>query len=148
MKRILLFCFLLFAFQNVNSQNISGKVIDSLKNEPIAFANVTLEDGIRGTTTDIEGNFRLNIPANYTGRIVVSHVSYKKLKLPLSYLYRNQLIRLVPSITVLKELVFNAEENPAFRIVRQAVKNRKQHDPDYLDSYQYHSYNGQRCSPS
>lgn len=141
MKRILLFCFLLFAFQNVNSQNISGKVIDSLKNEPIAFANVTLEDGIRGTTTDIEGNFRLNIPANYTGRIVVSHVSYKKLKLPLSYLYRNQLIRLVPSITVLKELVFNAEENPAFRIVRQAVKNRKQDDPDYLDSYQYHSYN-------
>lgn len=123
------------------SQTISGKVIDSVKVEPIAFANLVLDDGIRGTTSDIEGNFTLNIPAGYSGMITISHVSYKRLKLPLSYFTKNKIIRLAPSVTILSEVVFKAEENPAFRIIRKAVKNKKQHNPDNLDSYQYNSYN-------
>ncbi|MGC4023361.1 MAG: DUF5686 family protein [Cyclobacteriaceae bacterium] len=33
------------------------------------------------------------------------------------------------------------EENPAFRIIRQAIAHKKDHDPDQLQSYEYVSYN-------
>ena len=42
---------------------------------------------------------------------------------------------------VLSEVVVKAGENPAFRIIRNAVRNKSRNDPDNLTSYQYHSYN-------
>ncbi|MFM8913309.1 MAG: DUF5686 family protein, partial [Flammeovirgaceae bacterium] len=123
------------------AQVISGKIIDSLKLEPIAFANVVLADGIHGTTTDIEGNFQLTLPVGYSQPITLSHVSYQKVKLPFRYFQTNKIIKLRPSNLVLSEVIIKAGENPAFRIIRNAVKNKKQNDPDNLESYQYHSYN-------
>lgn len=123
------------------SQTISGKIIDSLRLEPIAFANVVLADGIHGTTTDIEGNFKLHVPVGYSQFITISHVSYQKVKLPISYFQTKKIVLLKASNWVLGEVVINAGENPAFRIIRQAVKNKKQNDPDNLNSYQYYSYN-------
>ncbi|MCE2996310.1 MAG: DUF5686 family protein [Cyclobacteriaceae bacterium] len=141
MKKVLISLILLGITSFAQAQTISAKVIDSLKVEPIAFANIVLDDGIRGTTSDIEGNFTFRIPAGYSGMITISHVSYKRIKLPLSYFTRNKIIRLTPSVTILSEVVFKAEENPAFRIIRNAAKNKKQHNPDNLNSYQYNSYN-------
>ncbi len=140
-RKLLASLLLLGAAHYVQSQTITGKIIDSVKVEPIAFANLVLDDGIRGTTTDIEGNFTLTLPAGYSGKITISHVSYQRIKLPASYFAKNRIIRLAPSVTVLNEVVFKAEENPAFRIIRNAVKNKKQHNPDNLNSYQYNSYN-------
>jgi hypothetical protein len=140
-KKVLISLILLGITSFAQAQTISAKVIDSLKVEPIAFANIVLDDGIRGTTSDIEGNFTFRIPAGYSGMITISHVSYKRIKLPLSYFTRNKIIRLTPSVTILSEVVFKAEENPAFRIIRNAAKNKKQHNPDNLNSYQYNSYN-------
>jgi hypothetical protein len=62
-KRVLLIlglgcCISLSAY----AQTISGKIIDSLKMEPVAFANIVLADGIHGTTTDIEGHFNWLCP--------------------------------------------------------------------------------------
>ncbi len=140
MTRILLALFLTLPFV-AHSQIISGKIVDGLKQEPIAFANIALETGTIGTTSDIEGNFTLRIPANYTGSILISHVSYQKKKLSLDYFTNRKVVLLNPSTTILTEFTFVAEENPAFRIIREAVKNKKLHNPDNLDSYQYHSYN-------
>ena len=141
MRLPILLIIILTATLSAKSQIISGKVIDSLKLEPIAFVNITLDDGIRGTTSDIEGNFKLSIPTNYTGLIIISHVSYQKVKLPLPYFSKKKLVKLKPSNTVLSELTFVADENPAFRIIRNAIVNRPLHDPDNLQSYQYISYN-------
>jgi hypothetical protein len=139
--RNLLALLLLSAAHFLQAQTISGKIIDSVKVEPIAFANVILDDGIRGTTSDIEGNFSFAMPAGYTGTVTISHVSYKKIKLPLSYFAKSKVIRLAPSVTILSEVVFKADENPAFRIIRNAVKNKRKNDPDNLSAYQYNSYN-------
>ncbi len=122
-------------------QPIQGKLLDSIKSEPIAFANITLEDGIRGTTSDIEGNFSLKAPFNYQGDILISHVSYQKVKIPSNYFRNHKLVLLKPSVTVLKEFTFVAEENPAFRIIRNTIANRDKHNPDNLKTYQYISYN-------
>lgn len=75
-KLPLLFC--LVVALTAQAQNISGTIIDSVKLEPIAFANVVLADGIHGTTTDIEGHFKLTLPEGYRQSITISHVSYQK----------------------------------------------------------------------
>ncbi|MFN6089038.1 MAG: carboxypeptidase-like regulatory domain-containing protein [Cyclobacteriaceae bacterium] len=141
MRKFFLAFPLLLGLCNANGQIISGKIVDSLKNEAIAFANIALADGIRGTTSDIEGNFSLRVPENYNGMILISHVSYQRVSLPVSYFNKSKTIRLKPSETVLSELTFFAEENPAFRIIRNAVKSKSLHNPDNLQSYQYYSYN-------
>lgn len=118
---------------------VSGKVIDSLSLEPIAFANITLEDGRHGTTSNIEGNFKLLVPAGYTGLFYFSHVSYQKTKLVFDS--KNRTIKLQPSSTVLSELTFVAEENPSWQLIRKAIDNKNNNNPKSLSSYQYISYN-------
>ena len=133
-----------FLFSSASGQTtIQGKVIDSLSRQPIAFANLTLENGRSGTTTEIEGNFLLTFPQGYNGLVYISHVSYQRIALPLSYFKTHKTIALQPASTLLREVAVTGkeEENPAFRIIRQAVANKKQNDPIHLKSYQYISYN-------
>ena len=137
MNRRLLTLFVLFNVISLEMDAqavISGKVIDSLSHEPIAFANITLEDGRRGTTSNIEGNFKLSVPAGYSGLFYFSHVSYRKAKLHLGPEYN--IIALQSSATVLNELTFVAEENPAWQVVRQAIANKNKNSPKSLTSYQ------------
>ncbi|GHN03284.1 hypothetical protein WSM22_47730 [Cytophagales bacterium WSM2-2] len=130
-------------FNTQAQTTIRANVIDSLSRQPVAFANISLEDGRTGTTAEIEGKFVLNIPTNYSGAIFVSHVTYQRRVIPLSYFKNHQSISLLPASNVLQEVAVTAkkEENPAFRIIRQAVAHKKDHDPDYLKSYEYISYN-------
>ncbi|MBL7844737.1 MAG: carboxypeptidase-like regulatory domain-containing protein [Cyclobacteriaceae bacterium] len=138
----------LMSLSALAQQVIRGRVIDSLKLEPVAFVNLILDDGVNGTTTGIDGYYELRLPTSYSGNILLSHVSYKRKNVTVAFLQENTAIKLVPGITVLQELVFVADENPALRIIREAVRNRKSHDPDYLNSYAYHAYNKFVIKPS
>ncbi|HCW07671.1 MAG TPA: hypothetical protein DGG95_09950 [Cytophagales bacterium] len=141
------FLFALIAFFSIEfsfAQNrIQGTVIDSISRQPIAFAYIVLNDNRTGTSTEVEGNFSLTIPQGYTGSVIISHVSYKRRVVPLSYFSTYTSIALVPEATSLGEFVVTDKraENPAYRIIRQAVAHRKEHDPDHLKSYEYVSYN-------
>jgi len=127
---------------------ISGRAVDSVSLQPIAFVSITLQDGRHGTNTDIEGKFTLHIPAGYTGWIYFSHVSYQKRKLPLANFQGKTLVRLKPGSTVLSEFTVFSGENPAFRIIRQAIDHRDDNDPEKLKSYSYTSYSKFIVSPS
>jgi hypothetical protein len=118
----------IFFFSQVSAQTIiRGKIMDSLSRQPVAFANLTLEDDKSGTTTEIEGNFSLTVPRDYKGLIYITHVSYNKLTVALSYLQNHSTIFLIPGATQLNEVVIlsTETENPAFRIIRQAVAHKK-----------------------
>lgn len=133
-----------FTTHVAKSQDVfHGTVIDSISKQPIAFVSISLQDGKTGTATDIEGNFSLRIPAGYVGSVVFSHVSYRRRVVSLSFLRENSSLFLFPSATVLQEFAVTATkaENPAFRIIRQAVAHKKDNDPDNLKSYEYISYN-------
>ncbi|MBC8053904.1 MAG: SusC/RagA family TonB-linked outer membrane protein [Sphingobacteriaceae bacterium] len=70
---------MLFA-QAPSGKNVRGTVIDKNDKQPIIGATVTLldRDGrtVRGTTTDIEGNYSLPVP-NPAFRLAVSYLGYK-----------------------------------------------------------------------
>jgi len=69
----ILFCFLGFS---VNAQNvISGTVTEKSNNSPLPFANIVEKGTSNGTTTDLDGKFRLEV-GNLPATLVISSVGF------------------------------------------------------------------------
>jgi hypothetical protein len=84
MKRFLLIC-ILFISGIVSAQytgSVSGKLTDKeFNNEPLAFANVSIKGTTKGTTSDFDGIYSLELldPGTYT--VVFSFVGYKTIEI-------------------------------------------------------------------
>ena len=137
--RNLLFLALLLPFSLFGQHQITGKVIDEKTKEPLAFVNIVVNDLNAGTTTDIDGNFRLNAPKKITS-LKVSYVGYKRLNLSIND-YSNLLIKMKPTSFALKEVKVFPGVNPAERIIKEVIKNRHLNNPEKSLDFKYESYN-------
>ena len=123
MKYILL----LIAFMSIKSfSQITGLVTDKNK-KPLPFVNVYLKDTYTGTTTNNDGNYILNLknPGNYT--LIFQYLGYQTIKNEISvtsFPY-NLDITMSEDAVALNEVVINSKENPANKIIRSAIANRK-----------------------
>lgn len=64
-----------------STNTIQGSVTDSETKEAVPFANVIIKDSKVGTTTDIDGNFKLEIPKELFNKevtLVFSYVGYEQ----------------------------------------------------------------------
>lgn len=62
---------------NLTGQNVTGIVIDFQTKEPLIGANVyEKQNNLNGTTTDVNGNFTLNVPDINNSVIVISYLGY------------------------------------------------------------------------
>lgn len=139
-KYFLLFLFFLLS-NNLLTQNItvSGIVKDkSGKKEPLAFVNITTEDGT-GATTDIDGKFQLSVKPE-TCCLLLSYVGYEKLLYKIDFSKEKQIIFLTPKTFDLSEVEVFPGINPADRIIENAIKNRELNDPEKLKAFTYTSY--------
>ncbi|GCC53002.1 hypothetical protein SanaruYs_32430 [Chryseotalea sanaruensis] len=148
--RFLLIIFLVAAALKPEAQVIlKGQILDKSTRDPIAFANISYNNGRAGTSTDIEGQFTLSLPEQYNGEIIVSHVAYEKLVFTYPDFKRSHaLILLKPLSLTLQEVTVVAGENPAHALIRNVIKNRDNNNPDKLRDYQYISYNKVVFAPS
>ncbi len=77
----LLFFFLLtFSLVNAQTGTIVGLVSDGELNEPMAFANVQIKDTSKGTSTDFEGKYTIEIEEG-TYTLVFSFVGYTSVEI-------------------------------------------------------------------
>jgi len=106
----------------LRAQTISGKVIDEITSEPLAFVNVVLirtADSIfiAGTTTNNDGIFLIK-PPNENFFLRISLLGYKTLEI-------NELItdeiRLMPDIHLLSEATVTATSVPKFRMEQGGI---------------------------
>ena len=75
-KYHLMWLALLFTMQlSFAQRTIMGTVVESIKNEPLIGASVTVSGTTTGAVTDIDGKFSLNVPENAT-TLTVSFVGY------------------------------------------------------------------------
>jgi len=123
-KKILLL--LAISFNTFAYSQINGTVKNS-NNETLAFVNIYVEGTYKGTTSNEDGNYELNITetGNYT--IVFKFLGFKTKKRDInitSFPYQLN-ISLEEEKVSLDEVVINANENPANRIIRAAIENRK-----------------------
>ena len=122
------------------SITISGEVTDSEK-QPVPFCSIYLKGTTIGTTANIDGKFFLEVNTG-SFEIVFRSIGYK--------LYSKQVVvtdapielnvTLEPESYQLREATVNASaEDPAYAIIRKAIKNRKKY-LDEVKSFSCKSY--------
>ena len=136
MKKLIVLI-LLLAFKGYSQNNVSFTIIDFETNEPVAFANIIFNDDVySGTISDIDGVFYATTSVK---KLTISYVGYESKTIDISSLASN-IISLKQKISALDEVVITNSENPAHRIIRNAVKNKELNNPENLNSFTYQSY--------
>ncbi len=120
---------------------VTGKVIDAQSKELIPFASIYFSDKSKGTVSDFEGNFIIETSTGPDSLIVTS-VGYSVKKLAIQKYQVQQInILLEEEVGSLNEITVSVTENPAYRIIRNVISNKKNFRRETIKSYSYESYN-------
>lgn len=125
MTKKLLIIFLT-AFTTLISAQIKGNITDQ-NNEALPFVNILIENTYKGTTSNDDGHYELNISIPKTYTIVYSYLGYKTVKKTFTVeKFPFELnITLVEESVSLNEVVIDSENDPANAIMRQAIAQRQ-----------------------
>ncbi|NNE33524.1 MAG: carboxypeptidase-like regulatory domain-containing protein [Winogradskyella sp.] len=121
-----LFTACLFIFSVALSAQIVGTITD-LNGNPLPFVNILIEDTYKGTTSNDDGYYELNISESKTYTIIYTYLGYKTVKKTVSinkFPYAIDIVLEDESVS-LSEVIVNSEDNPANAIMRQAIAQRK-----------------------
>lgn len=129
MRTLLLICFLASFCPEIFAGTVTGLVTDET-GQALAYANVYIKGTTKGATTNTEGVYSLALPEG-TYQIIYSYVGY--LQHAAEVVIADKVVRLdvqlKPERIELKEVVVTAgAEDPAYRVIRAAIKKRS----DYL----------------
>lgn len=101
MKKLLLFCAMVFAAVTVSADVITGVVMAEGEPDPVIGANIMVKGTTNGTITDFDGNFELQAKAGDV--LVVSYMGYKSQEVKATAAPMR--ITLVPDNVMLEEVV-------------------------------------------
>jgi len=123
MKQIILYFFFIGSLlSQAQTFILSGKISD--KNEALPFATILVKGTTYGTNSNINGQYALKLPAgNY--EIVYQYVGYNK-KTEKVQMSADKILNMNLSADgiSLKEVEVKAGEDPAYPIIRKAIKKR------------------------
>ena len=131
MKLFLLIITAIFPFFIHAQTSIYGKVTDSAGNA-ISFASVMIKGTHNGTTANVKGNYIFNVS---TGEhtILCQHVGYKTFETTVN-INQSREINFVLSQQAYKlndVVISSGSEDPAYAIIRNAIKKRKSYEKDF-----------------
>ncbi|MBA3681865.1 MAG: carboxypeptidase-like regulatory domain-containing protein [Bacteroidetes bacterium] len=136
--------FLFFLPFVLNAQyTIRGKVFSTENKEALPFVPVLIKGTTIGAQADFDGNYIIKT-SKLGDSIVASYVGYKRLARAINKNLMEQDINFpLESIggLSLDEVVVNAGDNPAHRIIRNCVKAKVKNDRNNLEAYEYETYN-------
>lgn len=112
-------------------------VVQDSEGQVLVFASIQIAGTHRGVFTDLDGRFSLSAQAGENMQI--SYVGYQSTTIALGQ-ETNLVIVLEAAGHTLEAVVVRPQENPAWRIIRQAIANKDLHDPAQLDGYTYDAY--------
>ncbi len=98
-----------------------GQIIDGSVNEPLPFANVSIFNSNKVTTTDFEGNFSLD--AKVGELLEVSFVGYKTVLFPIEKVDRPIIITLNTGASSLNSVIISSESSKRVSKQRIAAKS-------------------------
>jgi hypothetical protein len=134
------FLFIFFIpFYLFGQYQLKGKVIDGLTKEPLAFVNIISINQNQGTTSDIDGRFTIG-STQPIKKLKLSYVGYELKDIDASN-KTNIVIELKKTSYEIAEFKVLPGINPAERIIKEVVKNRKKHNPEKSLDFKYDSYN-------
>ncbi len=140
-QRIWPWLLLLFTTFSAQAQYLlEGEVIDAENQQPLPFVNMLLNEGKTGVITDINGRFRINHPEPIRS-LKLSYVGYEVLTYNPPEGRSKVTISLGKKAFGLQEVTILAGENPAHRVIQEAVRRRNDNNPEKLNSFRYTAYN-------
>lgn len=122
---------------------VSGVVIDSVTNEVMPLVPVMIAGTPTGTNTNLDGEFFFSL-RNGTYIFEIKYLGYEPFRDTI--LVQDKDVTglrffLKPLSSTLEEVVITPGENPADRIVRNAIKHRRENSMDKLEAYEHDAYN-------
>ncbi|MEM8506789.1 MAG: DUF5686 and carboxypeptidase regulatory-like domain-containing protein [Bacteroidota bacterium] len=109
-----------------------SQVVGTVKNElgePLPFVNIYFESSAAGTTTNENGQFNLELERTGTYTIIFKFLGYetRKERINARVLPYELNVVLQEQALNLDEITVKAEENPANRVIRNAIANREKY---------------------
>ena len=126
--RFLITTLLLAASFDLAATTISGRVTD-LKGEALPFTTLYVQNTTKGTTSNLDGYYSIDLPPGEY-QLIFQYVGYKRAAKSITL--GNNPIKLNVTLEIetlqLKEIVVSASDiDPAYRVIREAIKKRKFH---------------------
>lgn len=127
MNKIFTLLFIAIFSTQINAQ-IIGTVSNS-ENSTLPYVSVYFENTSIGTSTNREGVYELAVNKKGKHTLVFQYLGYKTIKKEIDIITFPQVLNVVLSEEniQLKEVTINSKENPAHRIIRKTIENRKNH---------------------
>ena len=139
MKNIFIFLLLLINTTLAQKYNVTGSIQDKETDKPLSYVNIRIDKTTDGTTSNYDGQFILKLNAG-DYKLIFSYIGYKTDTAIVSIPTNKQLnIYLQPEAVRLSEIVVNANEDPAYRIIREAIA-RKKLNRKGLMNFEYNAY--------
>ncbi|PHR46931.1 MAG: hypothetical protein COA32_08370 [Fluviicola sp.] len=137
MKLILITSFLVLSTFIFAQDKVEIVVLDKQTKEPVSFVKIG-NKAIEPILTDIDGKATLEV--DETLQYHFSFYDYKDTSILGSVLLNEKVVLLTPDSQILDEVVITPGENPAHRIVQNAMDRRKDNDPLRNNSFKYKSF--------
>lgn len=122
---------------SVFAQSVRGNVVS--QRDPLPFANIEVVGERKGTVADLEGQFRIN-NVKFPAELRVSYIGYKP-KIVRVQQPDSISVVLVPQSAELGAVEVLSGVNPALRLIRGVMDNRKKNDHENLKQYRCKNYN-------
>ena len=120
---------------------VTGIIKDASTNEVLPFVNIAFLNTNEGDITDLQGKFKISTFKDVDS-ITISYIGYQTQIIKIKKNSVNNLaINLKPSEIALMEVTVYAGENPAIKIVKNIIKNKKQNNPNKINYYDCDVYN-------
>lgn len=138
---ILLLSIVSFLYPNeILAATIQGRITNT-QNEPLAFANVYIKNTLVGTTSNENGDYQLTVQEG-THDIVFQYVGYQTRteRVTVAEGEAETLHIILQETKIeLSEVVVSAAEDPAYRVIREAIKKRPYYK-NLIQSYACKTY--------
>lgn len=141
-KISLCLCLLCLAISSVGAQNytVYGIIKDSLTQEPVPYTAVQIKGTNIGTASNVKGEYIIVTAQNpVTLQFVFMGYRTKEITLNLNSSKTQYNVFLNPNVIETKEVVINARDNPAIRIIKKAIKQKEMNNAK-VDRWQASSY--------
>lgn len=132
MKKLL---FLIVLFSVQLSAQITGKVTDREGNA-LPYVNIYIENSYKGTTTNDDGYYILDYKEKESQNIIFQFLGYKTITKTIQpeHFPFTLNVSMEEESTQLNEVVIDHKEDPAYRIIREAIAHRKKNSAK-IESY-------------
>lgn len=128
MKKLYILFISLFLSQQIFAYSINGIVKDN-KGNGLAYSSILIKGTTKGTTCNAKGAYSLQLQKGmYT--IICQHIGYKQIEKNIEIINNDVELNfeLTPQEYTLTDVVVKANaEDPAYEIIRKAIKKREEH---------------------